>query len=511
MILEKSLSYNPSQIGFGTSGLRGLETDMTDLECYINTRGFLLFLETHHNLQKNSLVAIAGDLRRSTPRILRAVAQAITDGGYTTEYCGLVPTPALAYYALRKNIVSIMVTGSHIPADRNGIKFYRADSEVMKEDEAAIKESVAAVRKEIYAQQSTATPFDTSGNLINPPTLPSENAGILTEFMKRYTSVFPNNTLQGKHIIVYQHSAVGRDFLVELLENLGATVTTVQRSETFISIDTENVTPDDQANFKQIASDYPDNFAIVSTDGDSDRPFVIDETGVFHRGDVLGALVSIELNSQYTSVPVSASDAVDTILEKNNISITHTKIGSPYVIKHMDIGAKQGVSVGWEVNGGFMTSSDISYRNGTLTKLPTRDAFLPILVVLGIASDQNIPLSQVFSSLPPRYTQAGLLDNFPQETSRKILEVLGKQDDTSFKLIKHTFIEKDGFSEVEHIDTTDGIKIFFANNDVVHIRPSGNAPQLRIYSTADSRERADKIVALGVSNNGILRQLEDLI
>ena len=38
-----------------------------------------------------------------------------------------------------------MVTGSHIPFDRNGIKFYRADGEIDKADEQAILDTEVAV------------------------------------------------------------------------------------------------------------------------------------------------------------------------------------------------------------------------------------------------------------------------------------------------------------------------------------------------------------------------------
>jgi len=53
------------------------------------------------------------------------------------------------------------------------------------------------------------------------------------------------------------------------------------------------------------------------------------------------------------------------------------------------------------------------------------------------------------------------------------------------------------------------VRIYFNNGDVAHIRPSGNAPQLRIYANGDSQARADAIVELALSEpDGILRQLE---
>jgi phosphomannomutase len=52
---------------------------------------------------------------------------------------------------------------------------------------------------------------------------------------------FAGSTLNGKRLLVYQHSAVGRDLLVEILERLGAQVMKGGRSDTFVPIDTENI------------------------------------------------------------------------------------------------------------------------------------------------------------------------------------------------------------------------------------------------------------------------------
>lgn len=56
---------------------------------------------------------------------------------------------------------------------------------------------------------------------------------------------------------------------------------------------------------------------------------------------------------------------------------------------------------------------------------------------------------------------------------------------------------------------SDGVRVYFHNGDVAHVRPSGNAPQLRIYANSDSQARADEIVELGLREpDGILCQLE---
>jgi phosphomannomutase len=508
--LAESLSYAPVELSFGTSGLRGLVEDMTDLECYINTAGFLRFLQEEQNLEAGSTIYVAGDLRDSTPRIIQAVIAAITNKGYTAEFCGFIPTPAVANFARHRGAASIMVTGSHIPSDRNGIKFYKLGGEILKSDESDIKKAVGLERQAILDSDVTGSIFGSNGMLINQNELPQANDQAARVYLDRYISVFNNKPLVGKKVIVYQHSAVGRDMLVELLQNMGAETIAVGRSDIFVPIDTENVTPDDQAYFKSLSEEHPGTFAIVSTDGDSDRPFVIDENGIFHRGDELGAVVAKWLDADFAAIPVSSSDAVDQYLSNNSVEYRHTRIGSPYVIVAMEEAVREGKAkaVGWEVNGGFLLAQDFTINGNTLTSLPTRDAFLPILIALVSAAEQGKPISGIFSELPPRFTQAGLIDNFSVEVSRAILESFAEDTDESRAKLEKYFVGTAGFGRITKINSLDGIRIFFDNGDIAHLRPSGNAPQLRTYSVADSQARADEIVRLAIEEpGGVLRQL----
>lgn len=507
--LRESLNYIPVELAFGTSGLRGLVTDMTDLECYINTSGFVTFLENDQQFQAGATIYLAGDLRDSTPRILSAVATAIKDKGYVVSYGGLLPTPAVANFALLNDSVCVMVTGSHIPADRNGIKFYKVGGEILKDDEAAIKSAVESERNRINNLPSDESKFGPDGQLKQADTLSDSNQAIEQSYVSRYADFFSAKPLAGKKVVVYQHSAVGRDLLVNLLEIMGASTATVGRSDVFIPIDTENVTPNDQAYFKKIAAENSDTFAIVSTDGDSDRPFVIDEQGVFHRGDELGAIVAEWLDADFAAVPISANDAVDQFLNEQKIELVHTRIGSPYVIVAMQEAIKSGKqkTVGWEVNGGFLLGSDLVIGDKKLSRLPTRDAFFPIFVALIQAAQQGISVSESFRVLPERFTQAGLIDNFPIEISRQIMGKITDDSTENRQFLREFFKDEQGFGEVTHINVLDGIRIFFENGDIAHLRPSGNAPQLRVYSVAQTQERADEIVELSITPGGIVGRI----
>ena len=103
--------------------------------------------------------------------------------------------------------------------------------------------------------------------------------------------------------------------------------------------------------------------------------------------------------------------------------------------------------------------------------------------------------------MPKRYSKAALLKNFPRTVAQKIVADFADPERLA------PFFP--GFSPIKKLDLTDGVRIYFANGDVAHIRPSGNADELRIYAVADTQARADEIARLGVAEpDGILRALE---
>src|SRR5688572_21394481 len=274
----------PVELTFGTSGLRGLVTEISDLEAYLNTLGFLEYVfEREPRLERT--IALGGDLRPSTHSeersIMRAVATACRDRGIRVIHSGRLPTPALTYFGFQRGLASIMVTGSHIPFDRNGIKFNMPSREVLKSDEAGILAAVARARKVEYRKPPEESAFDDAG-MFRPGyafDLPALDPAARELYQERYLSFFPAAALEGVRVAVYQHSAVGRDLLVELLRQLGATAHPVGRSEEFVAIDTEAIDAARLAELdrvhQQVLSEFGSVDAIVSTDGDSDRPLVL--------------------------------------------------------------------------------------------------------------------------------------------------------------------------------------------------------------------------------------------
>jgi len=477
--IQISTLMQQSGVKFGTSGARGLVEDMTDEVCYAYTLAFIQHLNIIGDLDAKGSIAIAGDFRPSSPRILAAVAMAIRDNGYTPIYCGLIPTPAVAFYAMSHHIPCMMITGSHIPDDRNGIKFYKSSGEILKEDE----QSMAAQQVQINAAY-----FNDDGYAIEKYPLAAEHTDAYAMFIQRYLTFFPENCFQGTSIAVYEHSTVARDMLGEIFEGLGAKVIRLGRSEHFLPVDTEAIRPEDIQLAKGWAEQY-DVDCIVSADGDGDRPLISDEHGNWLRGDVAGILCAHYLGAESIATPVSCNSAV----EKSGWfkQVTRTRIGSPFVIEAMNAALQQGdqAVVGYEANGGFLTASNINMKDRILPALPTRDAIIVPLTILLMSRQKNMSISALLNTLPPRFTSSGRLKNFPSQLSEeKLLPLKSSSVEQNIQAAQELFGHT--FGQVKHIDDTDGVRITFDSEEVAHLRPSGNAPELRCYNEASSEQRA---------------------
>ena len=256
-------------------------------------------------------------------------------------------------------------------------------------------------------------------------------------------------------------------------------------------VDTEAIRPEDVELARRWAGEQRFD-CIVSADGDGDRPLVSDEHGVWLRGDVVGILCARYLGAETVVTPVSCNSAVE--LGGEFRQVIRTRIGSPFVIEGMMEAAGDGGGVvGYEANGGFLTGGPIRCH-GELAALPTRDSLIVPLAILALAGERGVPVSGLLDTLPRRYTASDRIKAFPTERSRALLADLDSGDPRKDRSrIEAHFGELAG--EVASVDRTDGLRITFRNGEVIHLRPSGNAPELRCYNEADDMERVGALNA----------------
>ncbi len=460
-----------TSLKFGTSGLRGLADELDGPPAYAYAAAFLDVLTRRGDLAAGAEVHVGRDLRPSSPAIAALVMGAIADAGLTPVDCGVLPTPALSFYAMRAGAPSIMVTGSHIPDDRNGLKFYRRDGEIDKDDEQAILAAHAAL--------PGRTPSRAAGR-------PASDAA-LALYAARYTDFLGRDALKGLRVGVYQHSSVARDLLMRVLADLGAEAVALGRSDRFVPVDTEALRPEDIDLLDRWAKEQRFD-AIVSTDGDADRPLIADEAGRFVRGDLVGAITAAWAGADAIVTPVTSNSALETC--GRFARVIRTRVGSPYVIAGM-AEADATIVVGFEANGGVLLGGAVERNGRRLDALATRDALLPILACLDSVAAQHKPLSAIAAGFGFRMALSDRLQNAPASQTGPFLAAL---QDVAFR---------DGLfaqaGAIACIETIDGVKLFFDSGDAVHYRASGNAPELRCYVEAVDEPQARALLAFGLA------------
>ena len=452
-----------SSLKFGTSGLRGLAVELQGQAARRYTAAFLRHMGEQGQLSGGKIF-LGRDFRYSSLAIAEDCAAAIAAAGLEAVDCGAIATPALAYHAMAAGCGAIMVTGSHIPVDRNGLKFYVPGGEISKADEAGI-----------LGQLTDETIPDS----LVP--MRDEAAEAAARYLARFEGILPEGALDGMTIGVFEHSTVARDVLRQIMTRAGAKVVSLGRTDTFVAVDTEAFGDAVFAPLKSWIGEHKLD-AIVSADGDGDRPLLMDRNGAFVRGDVLGLLAAQYLGAKTVVTPVTSNSAI----ERTGFfaQVLRTRVGSPFVVAAME-SVHDGV-VGFEANGGTFVGDGVMIDGKPLDPLPTRDAVLPLLCALGLAAKQGTSVDQVVAALPLQHALADRLQDVPSAKSGAFLSKLSSDKDFAMD-----FFTPHGISSLSEID---GLQFRTLSGDMVHFRASGNAPELRCYVEGSTPEVAKELL-----------------
>jgi len=460
---------------FGTSGLRGLVGDLTDGTAAAHARAFARHLKQTGMAATGAPLFLGRDMRASSPQIAAQCAAALIAEGLEPVECGVLPTPALALHAMKAGAAALMITGSHIPDDRNGVKFYRPDGEIDKQDEEAI---------------SRLAPEFSEGPEAGASLLRDQSSDAAAAFIARYRGFAPDGLLRGLRIGLYEHSSAAREALAVILQEAGVEVVRLGRSQVFIPVDTEAVSEDTRSLAAGwVSSEQLDG--LVSADGDGDRPLVVDETGEVIRGDALGLIVARYLAADAVVTPITSNSGIESRCQGQ---VQRTKVGSPFVIAGMSQALVNGSQcvIGFEANGGVLTGNPIKAGDAELAALPTRDSVLPILCALAAARATGQSLSAHVAALGLPVAASDRIENFPTAVSQALIAELSADE-----AARNRFFEPLG--QVSTVDLTDGLRVTFENGDIVHLRHSGNAPEMRVYSEAASGELAAAVISRAIA------------
>ena len=460
---------------FGTSGLRGLSENLLGFPSTQYTLAFCRHLAASGHAKPGDPILVGQDFRASSPGIAARCVAAIEQAGFQPILCGALPTPALACYGQKRNAASLMITGSHIPADRNGIKFYLPSGEITKQDELAICAHAAEITED---QDPVAT------DALH------EEAEAAAHFTTRLQAILPDQALSGMKIGVYQHSTVARDMLVDILRFYGADIVPLGWSDEFIPVDTEAVSTETLSLLAEWAKEGAYD-AFVSADGDGDRPLVADGQGVPLRGDLLGLMTARFLQADVVVTPVTSNSGIE---RNGDFDVLRTQVGSPFVIAGMEKALADGRDhiVGFEANGGFLTATSFTPTHNVLAALPTRDCFLPILSALYLSKVEQKPLSAFEADYHMPVADADRLKDYAQSRSSALMAELSASPDNLAAFLAPV-------GKVAAVSDIDGLRVTLEGGQVIHFRPSGNAPEMRCYVEAADASQAKALLLNGLA------------
>jgi phosphomannomutase len=588
------------QLVFGTSGIREYVKFLEDIKCYAIAKAILSYMK---EIGEPGAMALAGDFRPSTDRIMTTQIMAAEEMGKQVIYGGRIPTPAIVYFGMYREegaVPSSMVTASHCPVlpleiEQNGIKPNRITGEVLKEDERRILKHVREFMEIEFMMRGEQSMFEDNGMMKGEENLSQEQITLLEKalgiqkkidsearrmYVDRYVEGFGRIFDETDEIAFIEHMAVGRDMIKEIFNGMGANVTPCERNADWVEgliVDTEDIKP----RLAGIVTEVAEKFkslgkrltGIFTTDGDSDRPALFQEDDAFVYGDKLGYITSEYIRNltanrdkkMFVAVTATVSDAVIRRMEDIGIEVAQVKIGSPYVVKAMEDrlakaeeNGEEVIVAGFERNGGYLLGSNIVLDNGnTLKALPTRDAILPIVAAFHTAKKEGKTIGELisdrFSGEYSSFAWSGLIEattvdeENPDNTELckkytatmgqaimrsfsprdlNIVEVLfyadgsieylmangdryrasnddefAKDMNSKKEILEGYFNAERGFAGgIDRMNFLDGVRMFLKKEDrpdseieVVHMRPSGNAPQWRIYTEAATLERAKEM------------------
>ncbi len=254
--------------------LEGIEGESVNLTPDIaRTIGFAFARWLEKKLNKTGLkVAVGTDSRLSAEAIKSGVFQGLEKAGAACFDSGLSSTPAMFMSTVFENHAydgSIMLTASHLPFNRNGLKFFIREGGLGKED---IKEilTLATATGSLEAAETTGV------EAIN---LMGDYAGHLVDIIR--SGAGSEKPLEGLKIVVDAGNGAGGYFVENVLQPLGADTAGSQFLDPDGSFPNHIPNPEDPDAMDAIIAAVKDNgadFGIIF-DTDVDRAGAVDKNG----------------------------------------------------------------------------------------------------------------------------------------------------------------------------------------------------------------------------------------
>ena len=439
---------------FGTSGIRGKIGSEVTCELALNVGKSLAYY-----LGNEGTVVVGYDTRTTNKMLDEAITAGLHESGVNVVKIGMVPTPLVGYATEKLDAdAGVMLTASHNPSPYNGIKLWNKNGMAYtSEQEAKIEE--------IYSDKSyISVSWDKIGQL-------SVNEEIKGKYVDDLVNLV--DIKEGLKVVIDCASGAGSEISPLVFRKAGCEVTTLnsQPDGFFPGRNPEPNAENLQTLMKTVVAIGAD--LGIAHDGDADRMITVDENGNISPFDSLLALMS----KQFDGDIVTTVDAGLCMDESVKGEVIRTPVGDVNVA---EVIIEKDASFGGEPSGTWLHPDFCMCPDGILSGLRMAE----LVSQKGKLSD--------------------LLDEIPSYPN--IREKVTCSKEAKFKVMENMeSLLTDAFDDIVEINSLDGVRLTFADDSWVLVRPSGTEDYIRITLESRDSARAEAIceTCLEIINDNI--------
>jgi phosphomannomutase/phosphoglucomutase len=434
---------------FGTNGVRGVvNKDLTpELVLKLSMATGTYF--------KGADLAVGCDGRLSSPLFQEVVCAGLASTGSQVWNLGMITTPALQFLTKQWGLRgSVMVTASHNPPEYNGMKVMgNSGVELPHEEEDKIEQIFFKSEWRLCEWNRVKQPLPVAEKF----------DGYVASILENVGGAPDNGRLS---VLVDAGNGVSALATPLVVEKLGGRVILVNgRIDGNFPGRLPEPTPQNLKETSRILPSLHADFGVAH-DGDGDRAMFLDEHGIVSWGDQTFALVIKDFLEHYPGekivTPISSSQMIEDVAEKNGGEIIYTPVGSVYVSNLM---LKIKAKLGGEENGGIFYAPHVAARDGGITTA----------MIYKIILESRKPLSKLIAELPEYHL---VKDRIPCPDSIK----------------SRVTEELQNLPRKGKVLDIDGIKVWIPPKSWILIRPSGTEPIFRLMAEAPTKAQAIRIV-----------------
>jgi phosphoglucosamine mutase len=343
---------------FGTDGVRGVANTELTCELAFSLGKAAAFVLSEEAKQKPRII-IGKDTRKSGDMLENAIAAGICSAGAEAVCVGVISTPAVAYLIREYSAdAGVVISASHNPAEFNGIKIFNSCGYKLPDE---IEERIEKIILD-NTETLPTIPGDGVGSVVDKP----DAKGDYVSFLKRTI----DTTFEGLKIALDCANGAAYETAPAVFRDLGAEVLVINDKP-----DGLNINKNCGSTHMETLAEYVVNNEChlgLAFDGDADRVLAVDEKGRIVDGDMIMAIIGLELKSHgrlannTIVATVMSNIGFDIMAKENGILLEKTKVGDRYVLERM---LENGHILGGEQSGHIIMLEYNTTGDGQVTAL----------------------------------------------------------------------------------------------------------------------------------------------